>query len=88
MKTGKQPYIPPPPPPRPPRPIAPRPYPLNEPQPSLNLTIYELTDLTCKWPGLEIDQHPPYAYCGQPVADYGLPYCPEHCEIAYGSRRT
>jgi hypothetical protein len=86
MKTGKQPYTPPPPPPRPPRPAAPRPYPLNAPQPSLRLTIYELTDLTCKWPGTAINEWPPYSYCGQPT-ELGLSYCPQHCEIAYGGNK-
>jgi GcrA cell cycle regulator len=62
---------------RPPRPRKPKP-----PPPPGKLTIYDLTGTTCRWPMSEIDDMPPYLYCGHRSLD-GLPYCSEHCARAY-----
>lgn len=45
----------------------------------LNLTLFDLTDATCKFPfGREV----PFTFCGHATAP-GLPYCKAHCLMAY-----
>lgn len=48
------------------------------------ITIYQLNGETCRWPGTDVDSHPPYLYCGEQVVEM-LPYCPRHCALAYNA---
>jgi GcrA cell cycle regulator len=45
------------------------------------LSLLELTETTCKWPiGHPGDED--FYFCGKPSRP-GVPYCPEHCLMAY-----
>lgn len=47
----------------------------------LKVSLLELTSNTCRWPlGTPGDRD--FCFCGLPPKD-GLPYCPDHCQIAY-----
>jgi len=46
--------------------------------PTRDITIYELTDQTCRWPRGE---RPPFTYCGCPVWESSS-YCAEHEGLA------
>lgn len=65
-----------------PSPPAP-PVPTTAPE-SLNLTIYQLTDRTCKWPYGDMA---PHTYCGS-LAVEGKPYCTYHDMLAHAGRGT
>lgn len=85
-------------PPRPPRPEVPRKskekrMPIRIDAPILpleahrmangrDLTIYQLHAEDCRWPSNE--DRPPFTYCGR-TAEEGLPYCPDHCAVAYNT---
>jgi hypothetical protein len=65
--------------------------PLNTPEPIgcpdwLGLTIFELTNKTCRWPSGQ----GPYFFCGAPQADLEerRPYCPYHDRIAHTYSRA
>jgi GcrA cell cycle regulator len=47
-------------------------------------TLFQLRDSDCHWPLGDIEQRPPFFYCGQ-VALEGRPYCAAHCRKAYNS---
>lgn len=49
---------------------------------SHDLTIYQLREGDCRYPSNETK--PPYTYCGQ-ATEFGLSYCPHHCEIVYNA---
>jgi GcrA cell cycle regulator len=56
----------------------------GEPEP-LNLSIYQLSMATCKWPhGID----PPFQFCGHRTQE-GEVYCPHHAKVAqpWGGRR-
>jgi hypothetical protein len=42
------------------------------------LTIYELNDRNCHFPLGEIEDRPPFFYCGKPAVCEGCAWCPEH----------
>ena len=42
------------------------------------LTIYQLADSVCHWPLGEVEDRPPYLYCGRPAMREGCAWCPEH----------
>ncbi|HJP69772.1 MAG TPA: GcrA family cell cycle regulator [Sphingomicrobium sp.] len=44
----------------------------------LNISIYELTDQTCKWP---YGDNPPFVYCGLPVFE-SCSYCADHVALS------
>jgi GcrA cell cycle regulator len=46
------------------------------------VTIDQLTTTTCRWPLGNMEDHPPYFYCGDPKL-VGGPYCEHHCRLAY-----
>ena len=47
---------------------------------SLNLSVFDLTDVTCRWPhGDE-----PFLFCGHVRQDAERPYCPFHNRLARG----
>lgn len=50
----------------------------NEP-PSLDFTLFQLTNGTCHWPRGE---EAPFRFCAQPTLDT-LPYCDFHAHVAY-----
>jgi hypothetical protein len=41
------------------------------------LTIYQLTSTTCRWPLGEVQDQPPYRFCGC-MAQFEQPYCGKH----------
>jgi GcrA cell cycle regulator len=45
-------------------------------------SLIELTDHLCKFPLGEMLDPPPFLFCGIPSLP-GLPYCLEHCRLAY-----
>jgi len=59
-------------------PIPPEP----EPTPEGGLTIYQLRDGVCHWPGGAVMDYPPFLYCGE-AAPLGTPYCATHHRKAY-----
>jgi GcrA cell cycle regulator len=59
-------------------PIPPEP----EPTPEGGLTIYQLRDGVCHWPGGGVQDRPPFLYCGE-AAPLGMPYCADHTARAY-----
>jgi len=59
-------------------PIEPEP----EPTPEVGLTIYQLRDGVCHWPGGAVLDYPPFIYCGE-AAPLGTPYCTAHRQKAY-----
>jgi len=61
-------------------PIPPEPEPLSEG----GLTIYQLRDGVCHWPGGGMQDYPPFLYCGE-AAPLGTPYCAAHRGKAYNS---
>jgi len=61
-------------------PIPPEPEPLSEG----GLTIYQLRDGVCHWPGGAVLDRPPFIYCGE-TAPLGTPYCATHRGRAYNS---
>lgn len=60
-------------------PILPAMAPISRNQP---LTIYQLRDGDCRWPLAQVEDYPPFMYCGRP-APIGTPYCAEHCARSY-----
>ena len=42
------------------------------------LTIYQLDSDTCKFPLGEIEDRPPYLFCGKPTRREGVSYCAAH----------
>lgn len=54
-----------------------------EPVPATRVTIYELTEKTCRWPCFAGDEpiHEKF-YCGG-LTVHELPYCGHHCRMAY-----
>jgi GcrA cell cycle regulator len=62
--------------------------PMIEPrQLEIGLDIYQTRDGDCKWPLGEIEDRPPYRYCGAPSL-LGRPYCNEHTEMATGNTKV
>jgi GcrA cell cycle regulator len=61
-------------------PIPPEPEPPSEG----GLTIYQLRDGVCHWPGGGVQDRPPFLYCGE-AAPLGTPYCAAHRQKAYNS---
>jgi len=61
-------------------PIPPEP----DPAPEGGLTIYQLRDGVCHWPGGAMLDYPPFLYCGE-AAPLGTPYCAAHRGKAYNS---
>ncbi len=53
-----------------------------EPAPEGGLTIYQLRDGVCHWPGGAVQDYPPFVYCGD-AAPLGTPYCATHHRKAY-----
>jgi hypothetical protein len=51
---------------------------------TFNLTIYETREGDCKWPLGEVEDYPPYLYCGHPTP-IGCPFCKTHSRMAYNS---
>jgi GcrA cell cycle regulator len=47
-----------------------------------SLNILQLRDGDCHWPLGEMDDRPPFQYCGKPAL-FGFPYCLEHHRIAH-----
>lgn len=47
------------------------------------ITIYDLEWGMCKWPLGEVNDYPPYAYCGEPTGDLGCSWCREHRKRAW-----
>ena len=45
----------------------------------LSVEFLDLAAGQCRWPH---GDSPPFLFCGNPASD-GLPYCPQHCRIAY-----
>ena len=64
-------------------PIAPEPEP-KLPEPNV-LTIYQLKDGVCHWPLGDVDDRPPFFYCGKPAVREGASYCQVHHEKAHGA---
>lgn len=54
-----------------------------EPQ-SLNLSLLELTDKTCRYPHGDPQDKDNFSFCGAPSLP-GLPYCAHHAAVAYQS---
>jgi hypothetical protein len=50
------------------------------------LTIYQLGDGDCHWPLGEMQDLPPFQFCGK-EALFGRPYCQSHSKIAYNAPR-
>jgi GcrA cell cycle regulator len=48
------------------------------------LTLYQLGDGDCHWPLGEMQDLPPFQYCGK-EALFGRPYCQSHSRIAYNT---
>lgn len=46
------------------------------------LTIYQLREGVCRWPLGEVNDTPPYLYCGE-TAEFGCPWCPAHFDKAH-----
>ena len=64
-----------------PSPVKPEAKPKEEPVSTKKTTLLELTEQTCKWP----IGHPgdaDFYFCGKPSRP-GVPYCREHCEMAF-----
>jgi hypothetical protein len=57
--------------PQPPKPLPP--VPTDEPK-SRRLSLFQLTNETCKWPH---GNFPPFTFCGHPVELFSR-YCPHH----------
>jgi len=53
-----------------------------EPTAEGGLTIYQLRDGVCHWPGGAMLDYPPFLYCGE-TAPIGAPYCAAHRSRAY-----
>lgn len=51
------------------------------PAPVKGLDLLELTEQTCKWP-IGHPGDPDFYFCGKPARP-GIPYCPDHCLMAY-----
>lgn len=47
------------------------------------VTILDLTERMCKWP-IGDPKHPDFRFCGHQSVQ-GMPYCAEHCAMAYQS---
>jgi hypothetical protein len=56
-------------------------------QPEIGLDIYQTRKGDCKWPLGEIEDRPPYRYCGAPSL-LGRPYCKAHTKKATGYTRV
>jgi GcrA cell cycle regulator len=56
-------------------------------QPGIGLDIYQTREGDCKWPLGEIEDRPPYRYCGAPSL-LGRPYCNEHTGTATGNTKV
>lgn len=63
------------------------PPPRKEKKPSRKyVTLLDLTERMCKWPiGHPGDDD--FHFCGKPAAP-GMPYCAEHCAMAYQAQTT
>jgi len=67
------------------KPAPPKPKPIDIPAlrcveiEPLNITLYELTDETCKWP---YGDNPPYTFCGHPAFERA--YCVHHFALSIG----
>jgi len=48
------------------------------------LTIYQLRDGDCHWPLGEMQDLPPFQFCGKESL-FGRPYCQSHSRIAYNA---
>lgn len=48
------------------------------------ITIYQLRDGVCHWPLSNVEDHPPYVYCGKPTIELGCSWCQEHADMAHG----
>ena len=46
------------------------------------LTIYQLREGVCRWPLGEVNDTPPYVYCGE-ATEYGCPWCSTHFDKAH-----
>jgi GcrA cell cycle regulator len=70
-----------------PRPAVPPPKPRARPRPGC-LCIFDLTSASCRWPTWGDGERnvAKQFYCDR-RATAGLPYCPEHCRVAYSSAR-
>ena len=51
------------------------------------VTIYDLNDKNCHWPLGEVEDRPPYFFCGKPAVREGCSWCAEHFDEAHGIRR-
>lgn len=71
---------------------APRPLPIEKPEPppapSQPCDLLELTNYSCRW--ILSPDGPPYLFCGALDADLdgGRPYCRAHSRMAYVPRRA
>lgn len=50
-----------------------------------NVTLEQLTHDACRWPIGEASSTQGFLYCGKRREHTNLPYCPEHCRMAYRS---
>ena len=46
------------------------------------LTIHQLREGVCRWPLGEVNDTPPYVYCGE-ATEYGCSWCPAHFDKAH-----
>ena len=69
--------------PAPDAPLAPDMPPRHDGQP---LTLYQLGSCDCKWPLGEVNDRPPYLFCGQ-ATEIGQSYCPKHYNRAHTAPR-
>jgi hypothetical protein len=60
---------------------------IDQPIEAAGLTIYQLRDGDCKWPLAQVEDYPPYLYCGEPT-DIGCSWCYEHRERVYNKPRV
>jgi hypothetical protein len=65
-------------------PIAP---PVPRRAPNAGLTLIQLRDGDCKWALGEVQDYPPFMFCGAESVDVGMPYCREHSRMAYQAPR-
>jgi GcrA cell cycle regulator len=65
---------------------APIPAPVPRRSVGTGLTLIQLRDGDCKWALGEVQDYPPFMFCGAESVD-GRPYCQQHCSVAYHEPR-